>query len=123
MVILGLDLGISTTKAVALDGGEVMGLISVASTDPVSSASGAIGKMVQELGIRLGDIEGVAVTGVGSISLPDKILEIEAYRVDEIESIGYGGSYLSGKRRALVASIGTGTALVCLLYTSPSPRD
>jgi len=114
LVVVGLDLGISTTKAVVTRDSELIGVTRVSSTDPVSSSAGAIGKITDELHLGLSDIEKVAVTGVGAGGIPGNILGIRTRRIDEIASIGYGGATLSGKRRALVVSIGTGTAMVAV---------
>ncbi len=102
----------STTKAVAFREDRLLGLASTTSTDPIASSSGAIGRLIHEIGIGLEEIEGIALTGVSSSKVPNEIFGIKTYTVDEIKSIGYGGAYLTEKERALVVSIGTGTAIV-----------
>ncbi len=102
----------STTKAVAFKEDKLLGLASTTSTDPIASSSGAIGRITYEIGIGLEEIEGVALTGVSSLKVAKEIFGIKTFKVDEIKSIGYGGAYLTGKERALVVSIGTGTAIV-----------
>ncbi len=114
MVIVGLDLGGSTTKAVAMEKKRVRGYSSIRASDPISSASGALGKLLHELSINLEDVREMAVTGVGISSLPNNILGLKTMKIDEIIAIGYGGAFLSGKKRALVVSIGTGTAMVAV---------
>jgi type II pantothenate kinase len=122
LVVLGLDLGISTTKAVAVDDTTFAGATRVTSTDPISSSAGAIGKIVEELRIDLSDIERVAVTGVGTAGIPRRILGIETASIDEIASIGYGGATLSDKDEALVVSVGTGTAMVAVDMSAETVR-
>jgi type II pantothenate kinase len=81
-------------------------------SDPVSSAAGALGRFLAENGKSLSDISTLAVTGVGSGGIGDQLLGLTIVRVDEFRAIGRGGVYLSGVSRAVVASLGTGTAIV-----------
>lgn len=115
-VIIGIDVGGSTTKIVGFSerGGE-RGLISplfVRATDPVTSAFGAFGKFLDENGLALCDIERVMITGAGSSFITKPLYGLPCYRIEEFKAIGLGGLYLSGLDRALIASLGTGTALV-----------
>jgi type II pantothenate kinase len=111
-MIVGIDIGGTTTKIVGRsDSGEWI-KTTVKASDPVASAAGAIGKFLSVAGKRITDIEKLAVTGVGSSFLDSDILGIEAVQVDEFHAIGLGGLHLSGTDRALVVSVGTGTALV-----------
>lgn len=111
-MIVGVDVGGSFTKAVALDGGKLLGLCTVVTTEPVAATSGALGKLLSELDMPLRDVEVLAVSGAGSRFLSGKILDIPVVKVDEINAIGIGGLTLTGKDKALVVSMGTGTALV-----------
>ena len=52
-MIVGIDIGGSTTDAVLLDGSE-MRVVTIELTDPVAAAAGALGKLVSECGLRLG---------------------------------------------------------------------
>lgn len=113
-LVVGIDIGGSTTKAAAVQDGEVVGLTAIQSLEPVAAASGALGKLLSELGRSLRDIESVAATGVGSQRIPDRILDLPIRRVEEILAIGTGGLALTGRKEALVVSIGTGTALVAV---------
>ena len=112
--MVGIDIGGSTTKAAAVQDCEVVGLTAIQSLEPVAAASGALGKLLSDLGRGLRDIELVAVTGVGAQRIPDRILDLPIRRVDEMIAVGTGGLALTGKREALVVSIGTGTALVAV---------
>jgi len=111
-LIVGVDVGGSFTKAVALDAGKPVGLCTVATTEPIAATSGALGKLLSELNIPLREVEVLAVSGAGSRFLGTHILDIPVVKVNEIEAIGVGGLTLTGKDKALVASMGTGTALV-----------
>ncbi|HET7839369.1 MAG TPA: pantothenate kinase, partial [Rectinemataceae bacterium] len=63
-------------------------------------------------GKKMGDIDRLAVTGVGAAFLGRDVLGIEVVSVDEFRAIGLGGLRLSGEKKALVVSVGTGTAFV-----------
>ncbi|MCD6444031.1 pantothenate kinase [Candidatus Bathyarchaeota archaeon] len=111
-MIVGVDVGGSFTKAVALDDGKLIGLCTVATTEPIAATSGALGKLLSELSLPLKEVEVLAVSGAGSRFLGASILDIPVVKVNEIEAIGVGGLTLTGKDKALVVSMGTGTALV-----------
>jgi type II pantothenate kinase len=109
-VIIGIDLGGSTTDAVLLD--DDIRVVTVEANDPVAAAAGALGKLVNDLGVRLDDVTAIAATGGGARGLGDELLGIPVRKVSEITAIGVGGSTLADKRDALVVSMGTGTAIV-----------
>lgn len=111
-MIVGIDIGGTTTKIVGLDENKKKIYTTVKASDPMASAAGAIGKFLQVAGIRMGDIERIAVTGVGSTSIGEEVLGIPVTHVEEFQAIGRGGLDLSGAERALVVSVGTGTAIV-----------
>jgi type II pantothenate kinase len=52
------------------------------------------------------------MTGVGSSYINKPIYSLKCDTVPEFRSVGLGGLYLSGLERAIVVSMGTGTALV-----------
>ncbi len=109
-MIVGIDIGGSTTDAV-LDDGEIR-VASVESTDPVAAAAGALGKLLGISGGRPDQVEAIAATGGGARALGDHLLGIPVSKVSEIAAIGLGGATQAGKTDALVVSMGTGTALV-----------
>lgn len=111
-MIVGIDIGGTTTKIVSTDEKEKITYTMVKANDPVASAAGAIGKYLSVTGKKMGDITRLAVTGVGSTFINDEVLGIKVEHVEEFQAIGLGGLYLSGARRALVVSVGTGTAIV-----------
>jgi type II pantothenate kinase len=110
-MIVGIDIGGSTTDAVILDNGGVY-VVTIEANDPVAAAAGALGKLVQNFGISLQKVERVAATGAGSRALADTLFGLPVVKVNEFTAIGIGGTSLAGKRRALVVSLGTGTAIV-----------
>jgi len=111
-MILGIDIGGSTTDIVALKNYEIFDLFTVEASDPTTSAYGALGKMLTKNRLGIDDIEKIAITGVGSSFIDKTIFGIETIRIEEFDAIGLGGSYLSGIDKTLVVSLGTGTAMV-----------
>lgn len=111
-IIVGIDVGGSTTKIAGVRDGRVISPTMTRATDPVSSLYGAFGKFTSENGIALSDIERLMVTGVGSVFAGNEIYALPTTHVTEFVAIGRGGSYLSGLNNAIVVSMGTGTALV-----------
>lgn len=110
--VIGIDIGGSTTKIVGLNGGEIFSPLLVKATDPVSSIYGAFGRFLNENRLTLSDVERIMITGVGASFIDDKILGVPTYKVGEFLATGYGGLFLSGLDRAVIVSMGTGTAFV-----------
>jgi type II pantothenate kinase len=111
-IIIGLDIGGSTTKIVGLRDGRLISKELVKASDPVASAFGALGKYISQNEFAVQMIERVMVTGVGSTYLRGNLLEIPTVRTAEFRAIGLGGLYVSGLNEAIVVSMGTGTAIV-----------
>jgi type II pantothenate kinase len=111
-MILGLDIGGTTTKIAGYRKTGVCGVVSVQADDPVASASGALGKFIDEYSMRLTDIETIAITGVGADYLGKELFGIPLKRVPEFTAIGLGGLFLARLDRAVIISMGTGTAIV-----------
>ena len=114
--VIGIDVGGSATKICGFrpsDGGwELIEPMHVRATDPITSVYGAFGKFTNSNSISLGEIAEVRVTGVGSTYIDKPLYSIPCVHVEEFRSTGLGGLYLSGLSRAIVASMGTGTALI-----------
>ena len=108
-------MGGSTTKIVGLKDGILTNTINVKAGDPVTSAYGAFGKFLSENALKIKDIDKVMFTGVGSSFLKDEIYGIKCEKVDEFIAIGLGGVHLSGLNKALIVSMGTGTAYVSVV--------
>jgi len=115
-VVIGIDVGGSTTKIVGFrrteSGRELISPQFVKANDPLTSIYGAFGKFTDENRLPLSEIDKVMMTGVGSSYLNRGLYGLECIKVPEFKSIGLGGLYLSGKNDALCVSMGTGTALV-----------
>ena len=115
-VVIGIDVGGSTTKIVGFkreaEGYSLVHPLFVRATDPITSIYGAFGRFTNENDLALSDIERVVMTGVGASYITKPIYSLRCDTVPEFRSIGLGGLYLSGLERAVVVSMGTGTALV-----------
>ena len=112
-IILGIDIGGSTTKIVGLgqDGG-VIAMRRVQAQDPITSLYGAMGSFLFTNGLQLCDVSRIALTGVGASYLEGDIYGIPTETVEEFTAVGVGGLALSGQERAVVVSMGTGTAFI-----------
>jgi len=111
-LIIGIDIGSTTTKAIALEEGHVSRRIKTKAEDAVASASGALGKMILENGIQMSDIKRIMITGVGATKISGDLFGIPTEKVNEITAIGTGGMFLSGKDNIVIVSMGTGTAII-----------
>ncbi len=112
-VIIGIDVGGSTTKIVGFrEDGTMIPPQFVKAADPVTSLYGALGKFTVENNIELSDIEKIKLTGVGSSYVTKPLYGLTCERTAEFECVGRGGIYLSGLDEAIVVSMGTGTAII-----------
>ena len=110
--VIGIDIGGSTTKIVGFSDNKLFSPFLVRATDPVSSVYGAFGKFLAENKLKLSDVDRIMMTGVGASFINDRIFGIPTYKVDEFLAIGHGGLFLSSLRKAVIVSMGTGTACV-----------
>ena len=112
-IILGIDIGGSTTKIVGLHAdGSPIAMHRVQAQDPITSLYGAMGNFLFTNGLQLGDVSRIALTGVGASYVDSDIYGIPTEKVEEFTAVGVGGLALSGQSRAVVVSMGTGTAFI-----------
>lgn len=112
-VILGIDIGGSTTKVAGFrSNGERIAMLQVDASDRLTSLYGAIGNFLSSNHVSLGEVSRFVLTGVGSTLVDGSIYGVPTSHVDEFIAIGTGGLHLSGRSEALVVSLGTGTAFV-----------
>jgi type II pantothenate kinase len=111
-LIIGIDIGATTTKAVSVEDGKLIRKVKTKAYDAVTAATGAFGKIVLENEITMNVIKGIRITGVGAPKIKSDIFGIPTSRVDEIKAIGTGGMFLSKKDNIIIANIGTGTAII-----------
>ncbi len=112
-VILGIDIGGSTTKIVGLrTDGSVISMLRVRAEDQVTSLYGALGNYLTSNGLTLGCVRRVVLTGVGASYVDGDIYGLPTCKVDEFSASGTGALALSGQEKAVVVTMGTGTALM-----------
>lgn len=115
-IIIGIDVGGSTTKIVGFDvtSGErrLIEPLFVRATDPITSIYGAFGRFTSDNALDLSDIEKIMITGAGSSFVTKPLYSLPCEVIPEFRSIGLGGLYLSGLDKAVITSMGTGTAVV-----------
>lgn len=111
-MIVGIDIGGSTTDAVSIEGKNVVRVVSITASDPIAAASGALGKLINSLGCTISDVTTIVATGGGASSIDNTIMGIPLRKLDEISAIGIGGRTLANLSEALVVSMGTGTPFV-----------
>ena len=111
-IVIGIDVGGSTTKIVGLNEGEIISPMFITATDPVSSLFGAFGKYIYSNNISLSDIEHVMITGVGSAYVEGNIYGLPTSKADEFQSDGLGAHFGSKLDKLIVVSMGTGTTLI-----------
>ncbi len=114
-MIIGIDIGGSTTQGVLVRNGKITGFVDIHASDELASAAGCLGKILGTNRIGIDRVKFVAATGGGSKKKISKsILGIPVRKVDEIKAMGLGGLTLTKKKRCFVVSIGTGTAMVAV---------
>lgn len=111
-VILGIDVGGSTTKIVGIENGELKSPLFITATDPVTSLFGAFGKYLYDNRITLKDIEQIILTGVGSAYINTPIYGCSTAKTDEFIANALGAKYQSGFNRLIAVSMGTGTSFI-----------
>lgn len=111
-LIVGLDIGGTTTKIIGYENGSLCGFVRVQASDPFTSASGGLGKFLNVIGRDLRDVEMIHATGVGASQLGGDIFGCPTRIVPEFDCVGLGGLYLAGLDQAIVVSMGTGTSIV-----------
>lgn len=112
-VILGIDIGGSTTKIVGLQpDGSIVSMLRVKAEDQLTSLYGALGNYLLSNGLSLGDVQHIVLTGVGASYVEKDIYGIPTSKVDEFSASGTGALALSGQDKAVVCTMGTGTAFL-----------
>ena len=81
-MIIGIDIGGTTTDIAGFRSGEIVGPITVRADDPLASAAGALGKFIEVNRSTLSQVEVIAATGVGSMGLKDELFGIPIIKID-----------------------------------------
>jgi type II pantothenate kinase len=111
-MIIGIDIGSTTTKAVSIEDGKLIKKIKTRAQDAVTAATGAFGKIVLENGINMDAVKRIKITGAGASKIKNDIFGIPTDKVNEIDAIGIGGMFLSGMSNIIITNIGTGTVII-----------
>ena len=110
--IIGIDVGISTTKIVGLRDGKPSAPLRITANDPVTSLYGAFGKYLHDNNVALNEVEHVMLTGVGAAYVKNDVYGVATSRCDEFVADALGARYESHIDHAIVVSMGTGTSFV-----------
>lgn len=100
MSIIGIDAGGSALKLVTMSGNEI----------DYSRYEDNGGRPLSLL--LPGGVSRIALTGVGGDKCGARTLGLPITEVSELQAVGRGGTYLAKRDRAIIVSIGTGTAFV-----------
>lgn len=111
-IVIGIDVGGSTTKIVGIDGEEIKNPMFVRATDPVTSLFGAFGKYLYDNDIPLSAVDKVMLTGVGSAFINQPLYGLPTAKTDEFLANGLGAQYMTHLDKLIVVSMGTGTSFV-----------
>ena len=111
-IVIGIDVGISTTKIVGIKNGKVTAPIRITAADPITSLYGAFGKYLHDNDIELKDVEHVMLTGVGAAYIDQPIYGLPTSKSQEFVADGLGARYESKLDHTIVVSMGTGTSFV-----------
>lgn len=111
-IVVGLDIGGSTTKVVGFADSKLLEYAFVKAGDPIAAAYGGVGKFLEINDLHTGDIAQIMMTGVGASHIRNTILDLPTKITGEFRAVGLGGLYVSGLDQAIVVSMGTGTSVV-----------
>jgi type II pantothenate kinase len=111
-MVIGIDIGSTTTKSVAIYPDNTFKTLITKAFDPITSATGALGKMLMENDLQIASVKNIVLTGVGASGIEGNLFGLPTSKIEEIQAVGLGGMYLSGKTDVVIANLGTGTALV-----------
>ena len=111
-IIIGIDVGISTTKIVGIKNNKVFAPIRITAADPITSLYGAFVKYLHDNDIDLSDVEHVMLTGVGAAYIDQPIYGLPTSKSQEFIADGLGARFESKLDHTIVVSMGTGTSFV-----------
>ena len=103
-IVIGIDVGISTTKIVGIKNGKVSAPIRITAADPITSLYGAFGKYLHDNEIDLKDVEQVMLTGVGAAYIDTPIYGLPTAKSQEFMADGLGARFESKLDHTIVVS-------------------
>ena len=108
-MIIGIDSGSSAVKIIAQNEERQIIHKLMINKMPIMKA---LEIFINKEKTKTNEISKIVLTGVGKDEIKGNIYDIPTIKVDEFVAIGTGGLYLANQKKALVVSIGTGTAFV-----------
>ena len=105
MSIIGIDIGTSTTKVIEYENEIIKNKLIV--RDGFSKEK--LDEFINKNNIS---VEKLVFTGIGASKINKENYTVPTYIIDEFSAIAKGGLYLTNKEKALVVSVGTGTAFI-----------
>ena len=105
MSIIGIDIGSSTTKIVEYKNEKIENKLII--RDGFSKE-----KLDEFINSNNIEVEKIVFTGIGASKINKEDYNVTVNVVDEFSAIAKGGLYLAKKEKALVVSVGTGTAFI-----------
>jgi len=106
MSIIGIDIGSSTIKIIEYKNGDILSKGIFESKDYEK----VIDEFISENNVK--EIDKIVVTGINAKKLDVSKYNIPVKFVEEFIAAGTGGLFLSKKDKAIIVSVGTGTALI-----------
>lgn len=106
MSIIGIDIGSSTIKIVEYEKSKILNK----AISENKNYELVLDNFIIQNNIK--EIDKIVVTGINSKKVNLNKYNVPVEFVEEFIAIGTGGLYLAEKERAIIASIGTGTALI-----------
>lgn len=104
--ILGIDIGSSTTKIIEYKSNKIITKKIIRHAFSEKDIEEFIAKN------NINDLEKIVLTGIGADKINIEKYNIPIEKVEEFDAISKGGLYLSNKEKAIIVSVGTGTALI-----------
>lgn len=108
-MILGIDAGTSAVKLAVLDGDQICTTFYQPNRE---TSAHTLQLALERSGIAKLPLTRVAVTGLNGSRCGAERLHLPRCTVSELDAIGCGGCFLSGKEQALVVNMGTGTTFI-----------
>ncbi len=106
MSIIGIDIGSSTIKIIEYKNNEIIN--KCISED--KNYELIVDNFIAKNDIR--NIDKIVLTGINAKEIDTSKYKVPVKFVEEFIAIGTGGLYLTKKEKAIIASVGTGTALI-----------
>ena len=106
MSIIGIDLGTTTTKIIEYDNNEIINKSIFEGKNYEDYLNSFIAKN------NIIEIDKIVLTGISAKKIDLSKYNVPIRIVEEFIAIGTGGLYSSKKEKAIIASVGTGTALI-----------